>query len=438
MPDQRPGSVSLSDAAHRLQIWAFPVIFAQRVRLRFTSPLAPHIHRPATSAGAPLNTMGHQRQLSDPTLTAGVAPNVDTLYSLAFLDLDAGEFELRLPDFGARYYSVQVGEADSSTTAVLGQRTSGPRLRPIRIRRAGDNQTTATSNEVIECQSRFVMVAVRILVDPSQPDDMADVVDLQDKIELLGPPSPPADITQDLRLLVNRDRDAETTEPTAFLDSLGHAIGALAIADVPLWVFEFRDLLQRAMAGPAVSGRREAIARGLTSGLTEIAAQVKRIGRSINGWAISHVGTEFGNDHLSRAAVAYSQIYINPAVEALYPICEVDSTHAQLNGAFAYTLTFPAADRPPAAYFWSLTVYHARGLLYDNEINRYAITDRTPFLATAPDGSLPIYIQTEAPSVDHTPNWLPCPSGEFRLMLRLYGPIEPSWGPPAVIRTVAD
>ncbi|WP_280507616.1 DUF1254 domain-containing protein [Nocardia flavorosea] len=113
----------------KLHIWGFPYVFAQRLRLRFTLPLTPDAPRPDTSAGAALNRLGHQRRLSDPTLTSGVAPNVDTLYSLAFLDLAAGTFRLRLPDFGDRYYSIQIGEADSSTAATLGQRTHGPGYR---------------------------------------------------------------------------------------------------------------------------------------------------------------------------------------------------------------------------------------------------------------------------------------------------------------------
>lgn len=279
------------------------------------------------------------------------------------------------------------------------------------------------------------MIAIRILVDPSQPDDMTKVVHLQDKIRLCGPSIPAAATANDVASLADRDRDTEINDPAGFLHSLGQAIEGLAAADVPRWVTQAHDRLHRTVTNPHGSDDRGSIARGLERGLSEIAAHVKTLGQSINGWAISNVGTAFGNDHLLRAAVAYSQIYINPAAEALYPICEVDDTQAQLSGANTYTLTFPAGKRPPATYFWSLTVYHARGLLYDNDIKRYAITDRTSCLAMAPDGSLTIYIQTTAPSSDHSSNWLPCPPDNFRLMMRLYGPTEPTWTPPPVMRT---
>jgi hypothetical protein len=37
------------------------------------------------------------------------------------------------------------------------------------------------------------------------------------------------------------------------------------------------------------------------------------------------------------------------------------------------------------------------------------------------DGSIDIYIQTTAPA-DHESNWLPAPSGNFKLWLRAYLP----------------
>lgn len=423
---------SLTDVARDLQIWGFPVVFAQRLRLRFTLPLDPEAPRPATSAGARLNNLGHQRRLSDPTLTAGVAPNVDTLYSLAFLDLDQGEFELRLPDFADRYYSVQIGEADSSTTAVLGQRNVGPTLPRLFIRRHNAGADDSAAGEIIECRSRFVMVTIRILVDPSDPDDVARVMGLQDEIELLGPPSPPVETAADAVRLASRNREAEVSEPESFVHSVGHAIDGLAADDIPSWVASAHHRLQEAITDTADPPARDSIASGLAQGMSDIASHVKTLGRAVNGWAINDVGTAFGENYLLRAAVAYSQIFINPAAEALYPVCEVDDTQSQLNGAHAYTLTFANGDRPPAAFFWSLTVYHSKGLLYENEISRYAITDRTPGLQIGPDGSLTIHLQNKAPSEGRSSNWLPCPPGDFRLMLRLYGPTNPGWNPPVV------
>ncbi|OUC77222.1 hypothetical protein CA982_18485 [Gordonia lacunae] len=135
---------------------------------------------------------------------------------------------------------------------------------------------------------------------------------------------------------------------------------------------------------------------------------------------------------LLRAAVAYSQIYINPATEAVYPVCETDHLGRSLTGAHNYSITFAPDDLPPAEHFWSLTMYHRRGLLCDNVIGRHAITDRTPGLEVNDDGTLALLLQHARPS--SAANWLPCPPGEFRVMLRLYGPRDLSWSPPAIVR----
>jgi hypothetical protein len=75
---------------------------------------------------------------------------------------------------------------------------------------------------------------------------------------------------------------------------------------------------------------------------------------------------------------------------------------------------------------WSLTIYPTEtGLLYSNEIDRYAIAATTSGLEYGPDGSLTVLIRHARP--DNTANWLPAPRGEFYLDLR-------TWEPRAEIR----
>lgn len=408
-----------------LHIWGYPYVFAQRLRFRFTLPLTPDAPRPDTSAGAAVNRLGHQRRLSDPTLTSGVAPNVDTLYSLAFLDLACGTFRLRLPHFEDRYYSIQIGEADSSTAAVVGQRTHGPQPPEIMLHHRSRPISGADRATTIACRSRFVMVAIRILVDPCHSNDLRVVHELQNRIELSGPSTPAAAPPPHL---VERQRHDETQDTAAFLDSLSAALADTEPAEVPAWVTDALGTVRIALDNPAL---RRSADLGLQEGLRAIERHVAQLGRTVNGWSINDRGTDFGGDHLLRAAVAYSQIYINPAEEALYPVCERDDRGKPLTGAHGYTVRFERGNHPPVDQFWSLTVYHAEGLLYDNAIDRYAITDRTPGLHIGVDGSLTIHLQTQRPTQPDA-NWLPCPPGRFRLMLRLYGPRNPTWDPPPV------
>lgn len=90
---------------------------------------------------------------------------------------------------------------------------------------------------------------------------------------------------------------------------------------------------------------------------------------------------------------------------------------------------------PPVNAFWSLTLYDPEGYFYDNALNRYAINSSNKYVFNK-DGSLDIYIQHAAPSEDKKSNWLPAPTGDFNLLLRLYWPkpevINGKWQPPVV------
>jgi hypothetical protein len=68
----------------------------------------------------------------------------------------------------------------------------------------------------------------------------------------------------------------------------------------------------------------------------------------------------------------------------------------------------------------------------DNELDRYAIGDRTPGLVRDPDGGLTIRIGGPRPADDR--NWLPAGDGPYRMGLRVYegSPevVDATWFPP--------
>lgn len=88
--------------------------------------------------------------------------NRDTLYSFAVLDLASGA-AVTLPDAGDRYISAMVVNADHYVTGIH--------------HAPGSFRLTAA-----ECGSEYALVAVRILADPEDPDDLAAVAALQDGI----------------------------------------------------------------------------------------------------------------------------------------------------------------------------------------------------------------------------------------------------------------
>ncbi len=181
--------------------------------------------------------------------------------------------------------------------------------------------------------------------------------------------------------------------------------------------------------------------RAVVDGSTLIERAVRTADAATNRWAVNYQGCEFGADWLLRAAVAHAAIYVNPVAEALYAVAELDSDGRPLTGRRRYEMCFPPSGLPPAAYFWSLTMYHDRGFLVDNQIDRFAIGDRTPGLQFEEDGRLILHVSHSAPR-EGVANWLPAPAGRFRLMLRLYGPTrecrEGRWSPPPIVAVDAE
>ena len=140
-----------------------------------------------------------------------------------------------------------------------------------------------------------------------------------------------------------------------------------------------------------------------------------------NGWFVPPADiAAYGTDYVLRGVVALFGIAANRPAEAMYIVGAVGGG-TFLNGAHNYRIHFAAGHLPPARYFWSVTMYDQNFFLVPNAINRYEIGNRSPGLRRNTDGSLDIYLQHTAPA-GHRSNWLPSPTGQFEVTLRLYGP----------------
>ncbi len=158
-------------------------------------------------------------------------------------------------------------------------------------------------------------------------------------------------------------------------------------------------------------------------GLAFVTAQMyARIKTSkVNGWTTMFGCGESGKGFIFRAACA--QIFLGPinvAKEAMYWTRDADGTGHLLSGEHDYLMHFPAGQLPPNNAFWSLTMGDAHNHFVTNPINRYCVNDRSGLMPN-PDGSVDIYIQYAAP-MGHESNWLPAPTGDFKLWLRVYMP----------------
>jgi hypothetical protein len=107
----------------------------------------------------------HDRQPTPIDMQTVIRMNRDTLYSGAVFDLGAAPVTIVLPDAGKRFLSMQVIDENHYVPTVA----------------YGEGRHTITKEGV---GTRYVLVAVRILVDPANPKDLEEARKLQDAIKV--------------------------------------------------------------------------------------------------------------------------------------------------------------------------------------------------------------------------------------------------------------
>ncbi|MFK7914398.1 MAG: DUF1214 domain-containing protein, partial [Pseudomonadales bacterium] len=151
-----------------------------------------------------------------------------------------------------------------------------------------------------------------------------------------------------------------------------------------------------------------------------------------SGWSTGKAATGFEGDIVKRAAAARFGLGGHQAIENRSYTAEADATGARVSGQGPLSMRFEANALPPCNAFWSLTAYGMDMYLVENAIDRWSISDRTPGLNYANDGSLTITLSAERPDLDS--NWLPVPKGPYLLGMRVYegqeSVVQCEWFPP--------
>lgn len=423
----------LQSLAERAYIWGMPLVEAAKIRARFGAD------------GTPLNRFKPLRRLAGLEMRAGVGPNNDTIYSLAWVDLADGPLVVTAPDFGDRYYTFSINLADSSAEQSFGQRTHGGQLPPLFLHSSAYGGAVPEGMIGVPSSTRYVNIAGRILVRSEA--EYPEVNALQDRLAITRwadwrngdrTPAPPP------------PTQAPTTLPAGTPPALSfwYLLGAVlkewsvrpedraAIADLACLAVTPDHGLQPETISPETLA---AMVRGYDAGREQVRAASLRLGVERDGWTTNYLGPRFGDDVLLRAAVAKDQIYVAIPEEAVYPVARTDAEGRPLDGAHRYRIRFEAGQLPPVDAFWSITAYDDTGFMIPNPIARYSVGDRTAGLVRGTDGRVTIEIGSAPPSGGADVTWLPVQDkAPFYLMMRLYRPrpsvLDQSWAPPPVRR----
>lgn len=416
-------------------LYGFPLLEFVRVQNTETSVRCPdHV------GDAPLNSFSNANQFANPSERTIVAPNVDTLYSIAHLDLGRGPVVLSHPDMGHRYFVFELLDPYTNVIGYVGSRTTGSAAGRFEIAWTGHPGRRVSGTRLIRSRYKNVWIVGRTLVDGGRAD-LRKSLALMARYRL-SPPGGPRTFRPGCTARVHT---FTTPSGLAFLTELDRAMRAYPppARDRPL-------LAQLATVGVGAglnverAGLSPAALQALVSSVDATATSLPGISKAKiltealadHGWA--NIGDDigdYGTDYLFRAEVAELGLGANTRQEAIYPTALTDADGQFLNGSTDYELVFKRSQAPPVRAFWSLTMYDASGYLVSNPEHRYAVGNDHPPLRREPDGSIVVLIQRTKPDQPDV-NWLPAPSGDFRLNLRLYWPkrsaLDGSWQPPPV------
>ncbi|MGB5834251.1 MAG: DUF1254 domain-containing protein [Thiohalocapsa sp.] len=438
------GPVEAIKIATDAYIYGYPLVTFDTARMQQTNVAVPDAEH------APMGQMIRMRTYPAVDNHCCAAPNADTLYTEAWLDVSREPVIFSIPDMGDRYYIAPILDGWSEVIDVAGTYTTGGKAQTYAITGPGWSGELPEGVTQVKSATGMVWVLGRIY-STGTPEDYKAVHALQDQFSVVplsaygrpytpppGVVAPDFDMKTAVRKQVNgmdayahfeRLADLMKTNPPTPQDA--PMVAQMAkIGLVPGQAFDPSklDLIDR-----------EAIRLVPKLAVLEMGLHLKRQ-PTTNGWLYFTRGVgDFGTDYLLRGMANLLGPGWNRPQDAVYPLSQKDPNGDDYDGAkHNYVMRFEKGQMPPAAAFWSLTLYDADFFFVPNQINRYDLAKRDPLIAN-PDGSVELYIQADSPGKDKEANWLPAPKGKFVLVMRIYAPLETppsildgSWTPPPV------
>lgn len=384
------------------------------------------------------------------------APNADTLYSLAWLDLSEPKV-FSHPDMGDRFYLFEVTDLwmhDLETSP--SKRIAGGAAANYLFTGPDWKGDVPAGVKHIPMKTRYMVILGRTYADGTEKDyEAVNKLQAQYKITPLTswgedykPVDPPVNPSPGFSM---------TDKPQAVLLAMGtegyfNMMAKLMDGAAPP-AAEDKPMLEKMAKIGIVPGQpfemskldpqvQEALKDIPQIALKKIEANKESLGGVVDGWVVTKGLGTYGTNYMKRAVVAAFGWPANQQKDAVYPYTEVDSAGQKLTGANKYTLTFAKGETPPVEGFWSITMYMIdQGWWFvPNKLNKFTVSPRNDLKYNS-DGSLTLYFQTESPGHDKEANWLPAPKGEFIPMLRMYWPketapsiLDATWKPPIVVK----
>jgi hypothetical protein len=409
-------------------IYGYPLVIGQRSRDAMTlagdAPVTQEVFNKSGALYAPGNQVANAWSMLGPNFSAVQSANSDTQYSVTWFDSSEEPYVLHIPKSNGRYYTFQFVDAYTNNFHYASTRTMGSQDQHYALVAPGWNGKIPDGVIKIEAPTPTGFIVGRWFV--ASQKDVAAVNVIQKQVTMTPLSSYGKTYTAPKVPVVPAKK---YTGDLAFFEQMGDVLaynGAPASDDGLLGMLKNIGLTKdHGFDASALSdGEKKSLAQAIVDGEAMLKAKSASMGKTVNGWQLSPVLTDyFGDDYLFRAAIGYQAMYVNTPIEAYYPGVFIDSKGANLDGSTGkYTLTFAKGKTPPVGAFWSTTMYdQKKRLMVANSIKRYKIGSADNMVANK-DGSITIYIQADSPGKKLESNWLPAPKAPFYMLFRMYQP----------------
>ena len=430
-------------------VYGYPLLDTDRVFLSSTS-----VNVPNGAGGGPVNRFSNIRRLANPSDRTVVAPNHDTLYSTAWLNLRPQPIVVHMPAVKGRFVVFELLDPYTENFVNIGSVGLSPG--DYAVVPPGWHGRLPRGVRLIRSPYSRVWIIGRTYIRNAA--DTPNVVRVQNQYSLTPlnrwgtnyRPRPPRHPDR-TPIAFTIPGTLSGQDPLQFFDALGAQLRQFPppAADRPL----LRQLAtvgigpglipseNSRLSAATLQGLRDAVAAGYKQVTADLQTYFLQVAPKHHGWLVGRTGS-YGTNYALRAVVDRVGLGAPLSRLAIYPFTVTDSNLQPLTGSSRYVAHFSARDLPfPARAFWSLTMYDSNGFFVPNQAHVYLINNRTP-LHYNRDGSLDLYIQpTEPRDPAQREAWLPSPAGRsFRLIMRLYQPVDipgiisgSSWQPPTVL-----
>jgi hypothetical protein len=440
-----PGTEQAMADAVDVYIYGYSLVTMDMTRRQMTNVAV------ADAGHAPMGQLVRMRTYPAVDYHAVTAPNADTLYTTAWIDVSNEPYVLSVPDMGDRYYLLPILSGWTDVFQVPGKRTTGGKAAVYAITGPGWTGTLPAGVTEYKSPTGMVWLLGRIYCTGT-PADYAAVHAIQDKFKLVPlssygkPYTPPAgtvDASFDMKKAVRDQVDSlSVDEYFSYLAKLLKTNPPSA-ADAPM--VEKMKSIGLEPGKDFDPSKLGVFDRELVKGVPNVAQlkimeYFKKAAVPVNGWTYltKNIG-QYGTDYIQRALVTAIGLGANRPQDAIYPTTQKDADGHDYDGASKkYVIHFDKGQMPPVNGFWSITMYDKDYFFVPNPLNRYTLSARNKFNMNA-DGSVDLYLQADSPGKDKEANWLPAPKAQFIPMMRLYWPketppsiIDGSWKPPAI------